>query len=55
MKAVLELTGEELVMLYISTGNASAGALIRQCIALEREFNGPMKAIAQSVTRQRKP
>ena len=50
MTVTLELTGAELVTLYIATGNESARSVILRCIEEEREFDITMRAVARSVT-----
>lgn len=47
MKVVLDVTGPELVLLYIAYGNEDARRILHEFADVEREFNKPRK--------QRKP
>jgi len=38
MRVILDLSGTELALLYITTGNKSAGDLIRKAIGDEKKF-----------------
>jgi hypothetical protein len=40
MKVLLEISGKELVLLYIATGNEDAGKILHEAAEAEREFNG---------------
>lgn len=47
MRVTLEIDPQDLMLLYIATGNQDAGRVIKEALAAEREFNAVQVAIAK--------
>lgn len=52
MKLELDVTGKELVLLYIITGNEDAGRILLEAIREDNRLNPPAKKVRKSYTRR---